>query len=66
MSKDNKDMHQTDFMVPPTAPFSGSKLDHKIKEAEELAERIDAWAKGAPILCLVCKIWRYPGGKYTA
>ena len=46
MSKDNKDMHQTDFMVPPTAPFSGSKLDHKIKEAEELAERIDAWAKG--------------------
>ena len=39
-------MHQTDFMVPPTAPFGGSKLDHKIKEAEELAERIDAWAKG--------------------
>jgi len=46
MSKDKKDMHQTNFMVAPTAPFSGSKLDHKIKEAEELAERIDAWAKG--------------------
>ena len=49
MSKDNKDMHQTDFMVPPTAPFGGSELDRKIKEAEELAERIDAWAKGEDI-----------------
>ena len=46
MSKDNKDMHQTGWMTPPTSPFGGSKLDYKIKQAEELAKTIDEWAKG--------------------
>lgn len=58
MSKDNKDMHQAGWMVPPTAPFGHSKLDHKIKEAEELTNRIDEWAKGEDT-----NEWTNPNGR---
>jgi len=30
MSNDNKDRHQTGWILPPTAPFGGSQFDHKI------------------------------------
>ena len=51
-------MHQAGWMVPPTAPFGHSKLDHKIKEAEELTNRIDEWAKGEDT-----NEWTNPNGR---
>ena len=40
MSDNNKDRHQTGWIVPPTAPFGGSQFDHKIK-----ADVLEAYLK---------------------